>query len=86
MKLYTRDQMIEAMRFVFMHDTDETPVEFIDTLTPIELPSDEEAEEYIDKFIGEDSYGDECKGFGFFRGFEWVIEKIKQQDNDTNTK
>jgi len=89
MKLYTRDQMIEAMRFVFMHDTDETPVEFIDTLTPIELPSDDEIDEEsfivnppkIQNDYGKDDddniqYRDEWIG-----GAKWVIEQIKQQDN-----
>ncbi len=73
MKLYNRDQMIEAMRFVFMHEADETPVEFIDTLTPIELPNDEELVEKLRPF------NDEYVA-GYYSAINMIEEQIKQQD------
>lgn len=74
MKLYTRDHMIKAMHFVFIHDTDETPVEFIDTITPIELPSDEEIADYSLVYRN-----DNASHIFVFKGALWVIEQIKQQ-------
>lgn len=71
MKLYNRDQMIEAMRFVFMHEADETPVEFIDTLTPIELPSDEQIDEYASKYSADGA---------IILGAKWMKEQILNQN------
>jgi hypothetical protein len=47
--------------------------DYINSLTPIELPTDEE----IEKLVG-DGMHDYYKG-GFTEGAKWVIEQIKKQ-------
>ena len=50
----------------------------IDSLTPIELPSDEEIEKAADKYVSEDEFNRllEC----FEQGAKWMKEKILNQN------
>jgi len=83
-KLYTEEQVRKAY-FEGWNDGQHENIGYIDTvvdsLTPIELPSDEE----INNQIAEELTGfDESDGAyeysgGFEYGAKWVIEKIKQQ-------
>ena len=66
MKLYAEE---ELRKHLYNHSD-----EFFDSLTPIELPSDEEIEKEINSDIHIKSDAD------FFNGAKWVIEQIKQQD------
>lgn len=57
MKLYTEEQVIRAIKFGYCDVPDVTPEEYVDSLTPIELPSDEEIERFTDTmFYGEKKY------------------------------
>ena len=88
MKLYTEEQVIRAIKLARECDSDCWGVDFyngttdeiVAELTPIELPSEEE----IDKYVDSTPYYGHCT-FEFKEGIEdgakWVIEKIKQQDN-----
>jgi hypothetical protein len=74
MKLYTEEQVKDFLKKrTFL--TEDTIDAMCDTLTPIELPSDEE----IDDKIEYSSYSLEY-GAGFKFGIEWVINCIKQQE------
>ena len=69
MKLYTEEQVLNALKLAHSHIK---PLQYvIDTLTPIELPSDEEIEEEIllDEYVDND-----CD---FRQGAEFVINKIQ---------
>lgn len=76
MKLYTEEQLREA---IYMKDEIKyvtyTADNIIDSLTPIELPSDEEVEKETDLV------GFTYDVLSFFYGAKWVIEQIKKQDN-----
>ena len=91
MKLYTEEQIKDAYYKGFYTDYRAIPYsdslglrqtpdsycrEFVKSLTPIELPSDEEIWEKI-----EDSAYSLEYDTGFAQGVKWVIEQIKQQDN-----
>lgn len=75
MKLYTEEQVRKAMsalndiKYMYYSDDD-----IFDSLTPIELPSDEEIE---------GACNEELNGllstFGFRKGAKWVTEQIKEQ-------
>ena len=77
MKLYTEEQVRKAMSALndikYMYHSDD---DIFDSLTPIELPSDEEIWEKI-----EDSTYSLEYDTGFAQGVKWVVEQIKQQDN-----
>lgn len=79
-KLYTEEQVIEAINKArILSDWWEIEYQYenndiIESLTPIELPSDEEIEEKID----ESAYSIEYD-YGFRMGAKWVIEQIKQK-------
>jgi hypothetical protein len=81
MKLYTEEQVNKAIRFGFTLAISTTPgfkeykKEFIDSLTPIELPSDEEIES-LPWGSAVDNYHVE----GFKGGAKWMRDKL------TNTK
>ena len=81
MKLYTEEQ-VRAILDLAKLNVYGTKVyskdELLDKLTPIELPSDEEIDEvsFIRLLYLTDKSGN------FRLGAKWVIEKIKQQDND----
>ena len=76
MKLYTREQMIQAFNYGKKLEGFDWIGDMIDSLPPIELPSDEEIWEKI-----EDSAYSLEYDTGFTQGAKWVIEQIKQQDN-----
>ena len=71
MKLYTEKQLVNAIQITVM-DKPVTYAEVIEKLTPIELPNDEEIEEWIVDNKNEFTRG--C-----IAGAKWVIEQIKQQ-------
>lgn len=78
MKLYTRSEIIKMLDFFQVND--DTIVQFIDKLEPIELPTDEE--------IWRAAYSDESTGIegtfeqGIISGAKWVINKIKGGKNE----
>ena len=72
MKLYTEEQVNLAIRLV--HTTNQSYMEVLESLTPIELPSDEEIEKYIEKTF----YG-EKKNY-FKAGVEFMKEQILNQN------
>ena len=79
MKLYTREQMIEAFNYGKKLEGFDWIGDMIDSLTPIELPSDEEIEKELLEHTKVSTI-DPYKSF-YFNGAKWVIEQIKQQDN-----
>lgn len=72
MKLYTRDQMIQAFNYGKKLEGFDWIGDMIDSLTPIELPSDEEIEKEAKEWWAPSP---------FRGGVQWVIRHIKQQDN-----
>lgn len=92
MKLYTEEQVKRAIKLARECDSDCWGVDFYNgttdeivvELTTIELPSDEEIENYADfAFPNAEKIGKET--YSAYRGMKvgakWVIELIKQQDN-----
>ena len=58
--------------------------ELFDSLTPIELPSDEEIRTMsLPTNVGDSYHSEYIKGCNY--GAKWVIEQIKQQDNGQHT-
>jgi hypothetical protein len=89
MKLYTEEQIKDAYYKGFYTDYRAIPYsdslglrqtpdsycrEFVKSLTPIELPSDDEIIEKL-KNIRDNEHK-----LGYSRGTQWVINYIKQQD------
>ena len=69
MKLYTEEQVRDFFKeHYFLMEKD------LDNLTPIELPSDEE----IDEWVAKNDYNVSCVDI---HTTKWVIEQIKQQGN-----
>ena len=80
MKLYTRDQMIQAFNYGKKLEGFDWIGDMIDSLTPIELPSDEEIRIMsLPTNVGNSYSSEYIKGFNY--GAKWVIKQIKQQDN-----
>jgi hypothetical protein len=88
MKLYTEEQLIQAIKWAQKCDHDcggvyfyyETSNDILEDLTPIELPSDEE----IDKEAFQVPY-DNTRGFydlQFIKGAKWMRDKIQGGDNE----
>lgn len=80
MKLYTEEQIKEAIKLARVHKPNDFITWFhnydddiIDSLTPIELPSDEEIES-----LPWGSAVDNYYVKGFTEGAKWVIEQIKK--------
>ena len=88
MKLYTENQILNAYyngwhyrsvsfvngevgKFPFYRD------EFINSLTPIELPSDDEIKQEADSYHGLESYNTT-----FVQGAKWMRDKIQGCNND----
>ena len=78
MKLYTEEQVIKALELSKTVGWGEKGMEYIysdneilERLTPIELPSDEEIEEYCDDVRLEQYYID-----GAIDGAKWMRDKI----------
>lgn len=82
MKLYTEEQVRYLIGHLDPLLRGDDWCELFHSLTPIELPSDEEIEEAspIVNINSHDYYFGHKDGF--IEGAEWVIEQIKQQDND----
>lgn len=78
MKLYTRDQMIQAFNYGKKLEGFDWIGDMIDSLKPIELPSDEEIMYMSLPKEGGSHSSDYMEGFN--KGARWVIEQIKQQD------
>ena len=82
MKLYTEEQVIKGLTT----KNNIIPINlFLEKMVPIELPGEEEIVEEAEsiskgyKALGlyNEDYND-----GFTEGAKWVIEQIKQEDND----
>ena len=57
--------------------------ELYDSLTPIELPSDEEIKNEAKKYTESTPDNDPIRIMTFIQSAKWVLEQIKQQDNET---
>ena len=78
MKLYTEEQIAEAVMFGRWGGTMKKDYEeFLNKLTPIELPSDEEIEEYDD---GSTKLNPRTYYDAFQEGAKWMKDKILQQN------
>ena len=86
MKLYTEEQVMEAIKsgFTLAMLTDgglkEHQKEFIETLTPIELPSDEEIEDkgkWVFNDAGHTIYTHYNTVPSWVAGAKWMRDKIK---------
>ena len=79
MKLYTEEQVREAfidgMKFIAVHPLkyEQDANEYIESLTPIELPSDEDIKEYF-------SWGYGGDGGSAIYGAKWMKEQILNQN------
>ena len=80
MKLYTEEQVNKAMLEYIMYPN--TPrIDIINSLTPIELPSDEKIEEYLKTFpytkhLDDGQYND-GKIVGAELAIQWMRDKIQ---------
>ena len=78
MKLYTEEDVLNAIAFGYHYcnkeniPSDNIINTFIEHLTPIELPSDEEIEEYFKHGWGSDNHG----SYAIF-GAKWMRDKIQ---------
>jgi hypothetical protein len=82
MKLYTEEQVREVIMSIdtSIYITDSYIDDIIDSLTPIELPSDEEIEKAYE-FLGTWTAKEIMqRSTSFQHGAKWVINRIKQQD------
>lgn len=71
MKLYTEEQVLNALRLAHSHIK---PLQYVvDTLTPIELPSDEEID---NEFAPANEIIDEVT-YMFIEGAKWMRDKIQ---------
>ena len=82
MKLYTEEQVRKAMqesRYAF--STEKGYDEILNSLTPIELPSDEEIEKKADEYVENkwEYAQDECKET-FTDCAKWLKDKILNQN------
>lgn len=77
MKLYTRDQMIQAFNYGKKLEGFDWIGDMIDSLTPIELPSGEDIMYMSLPKEGGSHSSDYMEGLN--KGARWVIEQIKQQ-------
>lgn len=71
MKLYTEEQVNIAIRLV--HTTNQSYMEVLEQLTPIELPSDEHIYNIL---RGKKMFE---KDWGFIEGAKWMKDKILNQ-------
>jgi hypothetical protein len=85
MKLYTEEQVKQSFKsgFRLAMETDgglkEGQEEFINSLIPIQLPSDEEIYELMDNLPFSKHIGDELFNNGQRKGFELGIKYIRHQ-------
>lgn len=76
MKLYTEEQVRNGLTT----KNNILPIDlFLEQMTPIELPSDEEIRKESMEF-----YDNNGADIYFIQGAKWVIEQIKNQDNGTS--
>lgn len=88
MKLYTEEQvkgiLIRHLNYSTLISLDEkdlegamenSVIEILNEMTPIELPSEQDIEKESMKF-----YDNDGADYYFEEGAKWVIEQIKQQD------
>ena len=71
MKLYTEEQVKLAMQLATF--TDDTYNQVLEKLTPIELPSDEEIDELLERKSS-------VNLLGFITGVKWMKEQILNQN------
>ena len=71
MKLYTEEQVRKAIDFFLSDETKKDKI--IETLTPIELPSDEEIDELLERKSS-------VNLLGFITGVKWMKEQILNQN------
>jgi hypothetical protein len=84
-KLYTEEQVRKAWNTAYadalaLDDENYKPKfysDFIASLTPIQLPTDEEIDD-----IALDTFLNGSKRFGFIEGAKWMRDKIGGQDNE----
>ena len=77
MKLYTEEQIRKAIDFFLSDKTKKDKI--VETLTPIELPSDEEILNNACKNpIADDFMND--RQIGFVKGCKWMKEQILNQN------
>ena len=74
MKLYTEEQVIKIIERTKAYKSYSNN-QLIQTLTPIELPSDKEIKENADKYtIDNNTY------YSFINGAKWMKDKILKQN------
>ena len=88
MKLYTREQMIEAFNYGQTLKGFDWIGDMIDSLEAIELPTDEEVEKYLKifpytKHLDDGQYNDGVI-VGAELAIEWMKEQIKNKVNENN--
>ena len=74
MKLYTEEQVKKAIDFFLSDETKKDKI--IETLTPIELPSDEEIDELLERKSS-------VNLLGFITGVKWMKEQILGKEDKT---
>lgn len=74
-KLYTREQMIDAFSYGKTLEPFDCFDDFIQSLNPIQLPTDEEILEKVNNFH---SLG----RLGFKEGAKWMRDKIKGEQDE----
>ena len=74
MKLYTEEQVRKAIDFFLSDETKKDKI--IETLTPIELPSDEEIDELLERKSS-------VNLLGFITGVKWMKEQILGKEDKT---
>lgn len=88
-KLYTEEQVTNLTEAAFMAGQNHNPFIFqieLNKLTPIELPTDEEIDKYINSFpytkhLDDGQYNDGVI-VGAELGIEWMRDKIKGGNNE----
>jgi hypothetical protein len=88
MKLYTEKQVREVIMSIdtSIYISDSYIDSKIEQLTPIEVPSDEDIEKAYE-FLGTWTAKEIMqRSTSFQHGAKWVIEQIKQQENEKDNK
>jgi len=82
MKLYTEAEIVKVLKIAFADEIN--PESFMENLTPIQLPSDEEIKEMRKAYLEEvndivhaDLERDGYLGIGFHVGAKWMRDKIQ---------
>ena len=71
MKLYTEEQVRKAIDFFIADETKKDKI--LETLIPIELPTDEEIEKFASEFYDDNDYTDKF----IIIGANWMRDKIQ---------